>query len=554
MAVNKIETVEIVKDLVTLLVTELTGSGSWVDNSDGTFTLPICRTYWLKAQDIVTIDSVEYKVSNVTRDSSLTILSDTEPTLTSFYLDAPSFYHGTIVQTNQELSKDAKDVTERTPMAYLYRDLEDDFKSSDNSLDRETPIRLFFLHDTNFTDYTTEKTDEETLEPMRSLAYFFVEEILKKSKQLGKIEDYSIRDYLRFGVENQSGYTQNIFNDNFSGVELNITLPIKAQYVCSCDELKSKIKYIDSDASLKSVNYGETIVCTPCGGGVINVSNSNDTYSVNTLVDLELPDITHTNSDGSPITLPAQTPLTCTPCVVNTINVSNSNDTYSVNTTTDLELPDITHTDSDLSSVVLPAQTPMICTPQEPLYRSSEVFKSGQTTFYTTGDDGDLELGNGADFYTLSENNGFGNTARFTDLSGVDWNGGGSPTGSLAIDWSTWNRVDDKVAVWNIDLSAIDTWANGVSWGLVDNLSTGFANGWHLPNINESLTIMDFEISTLPMFFLSNGSDFWTSTTEGINGANAFYCRLAKTLQTRAKSNSEPARQLRYYTLTELGL
>jgi len=99
MAVNKVETVEIIRDLVTVLVTELTGSSAWVDNSDGTFTLPICRTYWLKAQDVITVDGTDYTVTNVTRDTSVTVTAASVPTALTFYLDAPSFYHGTIVQT-----------------------------------------------------------------------------------------------------------------------------------------------------------------------------------------------------------------------------------------------------------------------------------------------------------------------------------------------------------------------------------------------------------------------------------------------------------------------
>jgi len=43
------------------------------------------------------------------------------------------------------------------------------------------------------------------------------------------------------------------------------------------------------------------------------------------------------------------------------ITVSNSDDTYLVSTSSDLELPDIAHTDSDGSSVPTPAQTAFVC-------------------------------------------------------------------------------------------------------------------------------------------------------------------------------------------------
>lgn len=389
-------------------------------------------------------------------------------------------------------------------MVYLLEVIEDNFLEDDNLLDRTSDLRLFFLTEANFEDWKTDQHYLDAIEPMRSMVDFFISEVLKKSKGLGKIEGYDVINHANFGVyTTDKGHTKKIFNDDYSGCELRITLPIKSDYSCGCDGVYSKIKYIDSDGQVKSSNYGSTIVCTPSGGGLINVSNSNDTYSVNTSIDLELPDITHTNSDGNPLTLPAQTPFVATECPV--------------------------------------------------IIGSSEPFKTGQTTSYTTGDDGDLELGNGIDFYTLSNLNGFGSTYRFTDLSGNDWNTG-TPTGSLIIDWSTYNPATNKVAVWSKSLAADDTWVNQVAWGLLDNLGTGFTDGWHLPNTNEAINVMNFETANLPVFFDNSGFDFWLSTTDGSNSSNAYYCRLAKSIQLRAKTNSEGARQLRYYTLTELGL
>lgn len=552
MAVNKTETVEIVKDLVTLLVTELTGDGTWTDNSDGTFTLTLCRTYWLKAQDTITIDSVEYTVTDVVRDTSVTVTASSAPNGVSFFLDAPSFYHGTIVQTNQELSQDVKDVSERSPMAYLLRDLEETFFNVENLLDRETNIRLFFLHDTNFIDYTTELADEETLEPMRSMAYFFVEEVLKKSKLIGKIEDYTIRDYLRFGRENASGYTENIFNDNFSGVELSITLPIKARYLCECDDVRAKIKYIDSDSVLKSVNFGETIVCTPtgvCDDGTVNVQKS----------------------DSSLISAVTVTSGGTNNYNVSDSNVSNSDDTYSVNVkaTESLELPDITHTDSDGSSVVTPAQTPFVATACSNK-NTSELYKTGQTSSYATGDDGDLEDGNGTDWYTLGYNNGFGTTNRFTLKDGtalISTNTYGDATigtGAVIVDWSAWDMVNNKVLCWFTDLvgTSTGTWTAKITE--CNTAPSGEpSSGWKMPNVHELTRTINYggngvsDYIYCPFFegYNSGTLDIWTSTTALYETTRALNItnNQSRTLAS-LKTATIDAWQCRYYTLTELGL
>jgi hypothetical protein len=235
MSVRRTETWKIVEDLVNSMSFELSGVGAWVDNLNGTYTLNLCKTYWLETQTEIVVDSVTYTVTSVVNDDSITVSGTSIPTLTTFNIDAPVFYSGTIVQTNQELGQDTPDVEARTPMAYLFRDIEDTFLSLDSMLERETPIRLFFLDDEDFADFSSRSNSTELLEPMRQMAYYFVDEVLKNSTQIGRIEDnYSIRDYSKFGTEDANGYVNNIFNDQLSGVELSITLPIKPDYRCEC--------------------------------------------------------------------------------------------------------------------------------------------------------------------------------------------------------------------------------------------------------------------------------------------------------------------------------
>jgi len=108
---------------------------------------------------------------------------------------------------------------------------------------------------------------------------------------------------------------------------------------------------------MKSFNLDTTV--TVCGGTPqepINVSNSNDTYVVDTLVDLELPDITVTDSDGTVSTVPSMENVVCTPSGPSSVRVSNSDDSYDVNTSVDLELPDSSVSNSNNSYVnTLPA-------------------------------------------------------------------------------------------------------------------------------------------------------------------------------------------------------
>ena len=116
---------------------------------------------------------------------------------------------------------------------------------------------------------------------------------------------------------------------------------------------------------MKSFNLDTTV--TVCGGTPqepINVSNSDDSYVIDTLVDLELPNINVTDSDGTVTSVPSMEDITCTPPVA--LNISNSNDSYDVDTLVDLELPNINFTDSDGITTNVPSMENITATPSTP--------------------------------------------------------------------------------------------------------------------------------------------------------------------------------------------
>jgi len=367
------------------------------------------------------------------------------------------------------------------------------------------------------------------------MAYFFVEEVLKASKLIGKIEDYSIRDYLKFGVENSSGYTENIFNDNFSGVELTITLPILKKYLCACDEVKPKIQYIDSDSTLKSENFGTLITCTPtgsCADGTVNVNKSDATLiSAETVTS---GGTTNYNVGDSEIN-------------INAVKLADvkATDSLSITVVDSLDAS-VSVTLSGGNKITVPSL------PAAGAVRSSEMFRDGQTSSYTTGDEAYL-LGNGVDFYTLSENNPFGNAYRFTDFSGNDWDTG-TPTGVHIIDWATADYVNETVVVWWQGFISTSVWATAMSTLTTDQGSSGYASGWLAPNRRIAMMVIDEDLATLPTFFTTPNQDFWCSNTRGNSTTNAFYCKGGRDLMFRSKTSSEQGRQVRLYTFAEVGV
>jgi hypothetical protein len=115
-----------------------------------------------------------------------------------------------------------------------------------------------------------------------------------------------------------------------------------------------------------------------------------------------------------------------------------------------------------------------------PPFRAT-LMKTGQTTSYRTGDDGDIEAGRATDFFTLASNNPFGNTNRFTDELG-----GSTYANNWVVDWSTFNG--STVLGYYRVLTPFDTWNNGIDYCLATTLGT--FTGCRMINIVEALNII----------------------------------------------------------------
>jgi hypothetical protein len=136
------------------------------------------------------------------------------------------------------------------------------------------------------------------------------------------------------------------------------------------------------------------------------------------------------------------------------------------------------------------------------------LMKTGQTTSYRTGDDGDIEAGRATSFTVLASNNPFGNTNRFTDELGTQ-----TYTNRIRIDWSTYDGTS-VLGYYQLASPLLQTWAQAIDWGLALSIST-FTSGWRLPNVNELMNLMNWSLSANVNYspFSIATLSHWTSTT-----------------------------------------
>lgn len=195
---------------------------------------------------------------------------------------------------------------------------------------------------------------------------------------------------------------------------------------------------------------------------------------------------------------------------VNPVNVNvNSSAKGSVEsgTTLNVNLSDgtnpVTPTSSNLVGTTLSVVLPVATAPV-----GATLIKTGQTTSYRTGDDGDLESGRATNFTTLASNNPFGNTNRFTSIAGTQ-----TYTNNIVIDWSTYNGTN-VLGYYRVVSGSDVNWNSAIDAALALSVST-FTSGWRLPNKREMENIfnysLSFGISYAPFSFPNNA--IWTSTT-----------------------------------------
>jgi hypothetical protein len=185
------------------------------------------------------------------------------------------------------------------------------------------------------------------------------------------------------------------------------------------------------------------------------------------------------------------------------------------------------------------------------------LMKTGQTTSYRTGDDGDLQEGRDVDFFTLDYTNPFGNTNRFTDELG-----GQTYANNIVIDWSTYNDATGKVLGWDRSnyINNLVTWNDAIDNAL-SNSNSVYISGWRLPNVMElySLAFFGRNASNIQIYQYPSpynnvlnitSNVFWASTTQGTTGTAFFISTSSGLLSSLSKTNTRRAMYVRTFTVT----
>ena len=233
----KKSTVNIIRELVSLMKFPFTIK-SVTDNLDGTYTLETGSTHYLQkgSNTVFVINGEPYEILEVVINKSVKVKGEALPVVSTFDLPPAKFFHGSLKQTNTELSE-VLDMADKCPMVYLLRPFSENVDAQDENdspVERNPSLTLFFLTEANFVDWAyTDDFDHNAIEPMWSMLNTFID-TCKESTMIGRLVDYDVIDKLKFANYSVNGAEKILFKDNLSGKQLDITLPIMATF-CDTD-------------------------------------------------------------------------------------------------------------------------------------------------------------------------------------------------------------------------------------------------------------------------------------------------------------------------------
>jgi len=228
----------IIEEFYNNMSLSFTVNGSMVTgiNPNYTTTITIDNILHLRVGLLVNIDGTDYEVTSTIGSTIFTVSANLlNPSLV--IIPKPIWFIGSPLSVNKKIDE-IPTQEYKVPMVWLYEVIrERRMQSPDSTLEREADIRLFFLDEADFSTWetSTNQTDYYTkvIDGMDRFAEYMKENMYNNAN-FGLFTEYQITAFAKFGVyTNDKGVTSSVFNEQLSGVELSMTLPINKILNCS---------------------------------------------------------------------------------------------------------------------------------------------------------------------------------------------------------------------------------------------------------------------------------------------------------------------------------
>lgn len=214
---------------------------SKIDSSlDGVYDAETGRTYfcdtkWARVGKIITDHDKKYRIKEISYDNWIVaeLIGSGEDVLNGIcYLTNPFYITGTKLATNREWTIAETNLENKLPLIWLLEIISETGYGRGSSKERDIETRLFFLDETDPSQYYTKDHREQVVIPMQKLMNEFLK-VIEDDRTYEVVDNYRYKTFSRFGVEQDTGVIENILDANLSGVALELTLT-RYKINCKC--------------------------------------------------------------------------------------------------------------------------------------------------------------------------------------------------------------------------------------------------------------------------------------------------------------------------------
>jgi hypothetical protein len=200
--------------------------------------IEVCNNKWVRIGQYMTDSSnKQWKVIDIDSNGYISLTKPTGATdiVKRQILDvkSPIWLFGTHISANNEYLQKGVDSRLKLPIIWLVENIGEEEYDQTSNIERRSDIRVFFLDDNNPEQFDNVDYRQKVVSPMIALK----DEFLRVINSNVLFENYGscrTRPITRFGNEDEKGSFENILDENLSGVELRITLPINKSGNCKC--------------------------------------------------------------------------------------------------------------------------------------------------------------------------------------------------------------------------------------------------------------------------------------------------------------------------------
>lgn len=142
----------------------------------------------------------------------------------------PIFLNGTLSNTKFEWNKFELDERNKLPFIWLVSPTQE---VVNRHLTKRSQLRLWFVHWSDWSKLNVDR-QSEAIEPLMMLVKEFVNTIERQGNIFESYDNYTLKDFPKFGTETPNGIDKVIFDSTLSAIEMNIDVNIFVNCCTNC--------------------------------------------------------------------------------------------------------------------------------------------------------------------------------------------------------------------------------------------------------------------------------------------------------------------------------